>query len=48
MAKNRKKKIREEWLARQPERDRVTRMLEERIAYHKQKLEEERATKEAG
>ena len=48
MAKRTKKQILEEWKARQPERDRVTRMLEERIAYHKAKLEEERAAKEAG
>jgi hypothetical protein len=43
MTKRTKKQILEEWKAGQPERDRVTRMLEERIAYHKAKLEEERA-----
>jgi hypothetical protein len=47
MAKGKKKQILEDWKAGQPERDRVTRMLEERIAYHKAKLEEERAAKEA-
>jgi hypothetical protein len=47
MAKRKKKQILEDWKAGQPERDRVTRMLEERIAYHKAKLEEERAAKEA-
>jgi len=39
----RKKRILDEWSARQPERDRITRQLAERIAYHKQKLAEERA-----
>ena len=42
----RKKKILDEWRAGQPERDRVTRELAERIAYHKRKLEEERAAAE--
>jgi hypothetical protein len=45
MAKRRKRKVSDEWLARKPERDRITRQLEERIAYHKAKLEEERAAK---
>ena len=49
MAKKRsKKQILAEWRAQQPERDRLTRKLLERIAYHKAKLEEERAAKEAG
>ena len=49
MAKKRsKKQILAEWRAQQPERDRLTRKLQERIEYHKAKLEEERAAKEAG
>ena len=49
MAKRKsKKQILAEWRAQQPERDRLTRKLQERIAYHKAKLEEERAAKEAG
>jgi hypothetical protein len=47
MAKRTKKQILEEWRAGQPERDRLTRKLQERIAYHKAKLEEERAAKKA-
>jgi hypothetical protein len=50
MAKRKKSKRQElidEWRARQPERDRITRQLEERIAYHKRKLAEERAARES-
>ena len=47
MAKRRsKKQIFAELRAQQPERDRLTRRLQERIAYHKTKLEEERGAKE--
>jgi hypothetical protein len=49
MAKKKsKKQVFAEWRAQQPERERLTRRLQERIAYHKRKLEEERAAKEAG
>ena len=42
----RKRRILEEWRARQPERDRMTRQLVERIAYHEAKLAEEQLERE--
>lgn len=41
--KRTRKQIFAELRAQQPERDRLTRKLQERIAYHKQKLQEERS-----
>jgi len=46
--KRKKKETAEQRAEREARWDRTTRMLEERIAYHKAKLEEERAAKEAG
>lgn len=45
-SKETKKKIREEVQADQARYDENTRLLEERIAYHRAKLEEERAAAE--
>ncbi len=41
--KKSRKQIFAELRAQQPERDRLTRKLQERIAYHKRKLREERS-----
>jgi hypothetical protein len=45
-SKETRKKIREEVLADQARYDETTRLLEERIAYHRAKTEEERAAAE--
>jgi hypothetical protein len=47
MMKGKKKETPEERAEREARWDRTTRMLQERIAYHEAKLEEERAAKEA-
>jgi hypothetical protein len=47
MAKKRRKETPDERAERKARWDRTTRMLEERIAYHEQKLKEERAAKES-
>jgi hypothetical protein len=44
--KSKRQKIIDEWRARQPESERIGRQLAARIAYHKRKLEEERAVGE--
>jgi hypothetical protein len=48
MMKRKKKETPEERAEREARWDRTTRMLEERIAYHEAKLQEERAAKKAG
>jgi hypothetical protein len=48
MMKRKKKETPEERAEREARWDRTTRMLEERIAYHEAKQQEERAAKKAG